>query len=104
MDEEIFKSTMSAIEEKLGSETTATIADELGKLHTAQDQALSKQAETKQIITELESKNEKLVAANGNLLRQIPARHEAETLFADKPPEKPPFDPRSAFEHGKLKF
>lgn len=84
-DEDILSIT-EAIDKKLDKETSATIADDLGIL-------ISKNSETQQLlqqqqarISELESKNEKLVSANNSLFQQISIgkKEELPTLEKDE--------------------
>lgn len=72
MEDEKLLSITNSIEEKLGKENSATIADDLGILMTenSKTQELLKQHEEE--IKTLKERNDKLVAANGNLLQQIP--------------------------------
>lgn len=69
-DEELLKITNS-IEEKLG-DSSALIADDLGLLITGNSKAQQTLAERESEIRDLKSTNEKLVLANGNLLKQVP--------------------------------
>ena len=72
MDDDKLMSITDSISKKIGEETAATIADDLGKLiteNTATQDLIKSQYEK---IKQLEDRNEKLVAANGSLLQQIP--------------------------------
>lgn len=70
-DEELLKITNS-IEEKLGKENSAVIADDIGLLMTGNAKAQKTLQDRESEISELKAKNEKLVLANGNLLKQVP--------------------------------
>lgn len=70
-DDELKKFT-SSIQEKLGEENSALIADDLGLLMTGNANAQNALRDRDQQIKDLQERNEKLVLANGNLLRQIP--------------------------------
>lgn len=74
-DEELLKITNS-IEEKLGKENSAVIADDIGLLMTGNAKAQKTLQERESEISELKAKNEKLVLANGNLLKQVPQESE----------------------------
>ena len=78
-DEELLKIT-SSIEEKLG-DSSALIADDLGLLITGNSKAQQTLADRESEIRSLKSTNEKLVIANGNLLKQVPVEHK----IADEP-------------------
>lgn len=74
-DEELLKITNS-IEEKLGKENSAVIADDIGLLMTGNAKAQKTLQDRETEISELKAKNEKLVLANGNLLKQVPQESE----------------------------
>lgn len=74
-DEELLKITNS-IEEKLGKENSAVIADDIGLLMTGNAKAQKTLRDKESEISELKAKNEKLVLANGNLLKQVPQESE----------------------------
>lgn len=81
-DEELLKIT-SSIEEKLG-DNSAIIADDLGLLLTgnANSQKLLQDKDAE--IAQLKSTNEKLVIANGNLLKQVPIEHKVEKSVTNR--------------------
>ena len=81
-DEELLKITNS-IEEKLGKENSAVIADDIGLLMTGNAKAQKTLQERESEISELKAKNEKLVLANGSLLKQVP--QESETSVKSNP-------------------
>jgi hypothetical protein len=71
-DEELTK-FIDGLQDKLGKENSAVIADDLGILisSNAETQKALKSRDEK--IEKLRERNEKLILANGNLLKQIPA-------------------------------
>ena len=75
-DKELLKITDS-LTEKLGEETSALIADDIGLLITANADIQKSLQSKDEEIAQLKSNNEKLVTANSNLLRQIPMGFEA---------------------------
>lgn len=77
-DEELLNITNS-IEEKLGKENSAVIADDIGLLMTGNAKTQKAIQEKDSEIADLKAKNEKLVLANGNLLKQVPM--ESETSY-----------------------
>ena len=81
-DEELLKITNS-IEEKLGAEASATIADDIGLLMTGNAKSQQAIQDRDSQIADLKAKNEKLVLANGNLLKQVPM--ESETSVKSRP-------------------
>lgn len=74
-DEELLNITNS-IEEKLGKENSAVIADDIGLLMTGNSKAQKALQDKDSEIADLKAKNEKLVLANGNLLKQVPMESE----------------------------
>lgn len=100
MNEDDLMKIADSIQEKVGKEDSAAIADDLGMLITKNSEALKSLADKDKQIAELKSKNEKLVIANGNLLQQIPVgdvedsgtRHQNE-----EEPEKP-FSMKACFD------
>ena len=72
MKEEDITKISDSIKEKLGEESSALIADDLGILLTQNKEVLELIAKQENEITTLKDTNEKLVLANGNLLKQVP--------------------------------
>lgn len=72
MREEDLTNITNSIKEKLGEESTALIADDLGILITKNSEVLESTHNLEEKITTLEEKNGKLVSANQSLLQQIP--------------------------------
>ncbi len=62
----------STIKETLGDDATAQIADSLGLLITENTKVQSTLQEQEKEIQSLKEKNERLVAANANLLQSVP--------------------------------
>ena len=81
-DEELLKITGS-IEEKLGAENASIIADDIGLLMTGNAKSQQAIQDRDSQIADLKAKNEKLVLANGNLLKQVPM--ESETSVKSRP-------------------
>ena len=87
-DEELTK-FIDGLQDKLGKENSAVIADDLGVLisSNAETQKALKARDEK--IEKLRERNEKLILANGNLLKQIPAEGSVtETPKDDAPQQK----------------
>jgi len=82
-DEELLKITNS-IEEKLGAETSATIADDIGLLMTGNAETQKLLSSKDEEIKSLKERNEKLVLANGNLLKQVPAESKLDPIKKPK--------------------
>ena len=99
MKEEILKGITDSITSKLGEENSSIIADDIGKLMTANTQAIETINSLNSQVSTLKETNEKLVAANGSLLQQIPAvadnvKHQTEEAAE----EKKPFNFKEAFD------
>lgn len=80
-DEELIKITDS-MQEKLG-DNSAVIADDIGLLITGNTNSQKALQERDAEIERLKATNEKLVLANGNLLKQIPVE-KANTKRSDE--------------------
>ncbi len=76
-DEEITQFSDS-LQSKLGEESMATIADDIGTLITKNAEAQKVQSDLQGEVERLKSLNEKLVITNGNLLKQVPTEHRVE--------------------------
>lgn len=98
MDDEKLLKITNSIEEKLGKEASATIADDIGILMTenatTQKMIKDKDAEIKQLT----ERNEKLVTANGNLLQQIPMEKEEEKEEKEEEKSSKPISLKDAFD------
>jgi hypothetical protein len=70
-DDTLLKITQS-MEEKLGKDASATIADDIGLLISENEKTKATIKEQGEHIEKLRADKEKLVLANGNLLKQIP--------------------------------
>lgn len=104
MEDEKLVAITSSIEEKLGKEAAATIADDLGLLITENSNTQKLIESQADQIKNLESKNEKLITANGNLLQQIPMgkieeRKAEEEKTSSKINLKDAFDSKGNFIH-----
>ena len=86
-DEELTK-FIDGLQDKLGKENSAMIADDLGVLisSNAETQKALKARDEK--IEKLRERNEKLILANGNLLKQIPAEDSASENPREEAPKK----------------
>ena len=103
-DDELIKITDS-MQEKLG-DNAAVIADDIGLLITSNANSQAALRERDEEIGRLKTTNEKLVLANGNLLKQIPV--EKSTVSESREPsevEQPkPISLKDAFDkYGNFK-
>lgn len=99
MKEEFLKGITDSITSKIGEENASIIADDIGKLITANTQTIETIDSLNKQVSTLKETNEKLVTANGALLQQIPAvadydKHQTE----EAPVEKKTFNFRDAFD------
>lgn len=99
-DDELIKIT-DQIQEKLGADNAAVIADDLGLLITANAATQKALQERDNTIKELNDTKERLIAANGNLLKQVPVVDKK--VEDDKPKQTinlaDAFDARGNFKH-----
>lgn len=103
-DEELTK-FIDGMQEKLGAENAAVIADDLGILISSNAEAQKRSKEQDERIKQLTAHNEKLILANGNLLKQMPVEHsEPAYREEDEKPKKrinlnDAFDAQGRFIH-----
>ena len=105
MKQEDFQNKMNSIQEKIGSEASNLILDEIGLLLT-DNQAMNTTIQDKdKEIERLKKTNETLQNVNGNLLQQVAMADDPNITKEDeKEKEYKPFDFRSAFdEYGNFK-
>ena len=75
MTEEELNKINDNIKGKIGDEAFAMIGDDLGTIITGREVMAKDIADRDNEIADLKSKNEKLVAANAQLFKQIPVGH-----------------------------
>lgn len=78
MKEDFLKGITDSITAKVGEENAGIIADDIGKLITANKETIDNIASLNKKVSDLTDTNEKLIKANGSLLQQIPAVSESE--------------------------
>ena len=86
-DEELTK-FIDGMQEKLGKENSAIIADDLGILISSNAEAQKRSREQDEKIKQLTAHNEKLILANGNLLKQMPVEHSEPADRGEDAPKK----------------
>lgn len=88
-DEELTK-VIDSMQEKLGAENSAVIADDLGILISSNAEAQKRSKTQDEKIKQLTAHNEKLILANGNLLKQMPVEHSepADRKYDEEAPKK----------------
>ena len=102
-DEELTR-FIDGLQDKLGKENSAVIADDLGILisSNAETQKALKARDEK--IEKLRERNEKLILANGNLLKQIPAEGSEPARQEEKQENSKSIDFGDIFDvHGHFK-
>ena len=97
MKEEFLKGITDSIATKLGEEQASIIADDIGKLITANTQTIETINSLNARVSNLEETNQKLVAANGSLLQQIPAVADTKPV-EETVEEKETFNLKDAFD------
>lgn len=100
MNDKEFTEITKSIESKLEKEGSAIIADDLGRMMTGFETMQQTLKEKENRIKELEKDKEKLVLANGNLLKQIPVtRDDGDSNDnEDKMPSYENFDFKAALD------
>lgn len=103
MKEEDLQKLTDSIKEKLGEESSALIADDLGVLYTHNKEVQEQLYNQNQEITRLKDTNEKLVLANGSLLQQVPMG-KSEEVKQEETSEKKSFNFKDVFDkYGNFK-
>lgn len=104
MNDKEFTEITKSIEDKL-EDKSAMIADDLGRMMTGFETMQQTLKDKDSRIKELEKDKEKLVLANGNLLKQIPVtRDDGDSNDNDDKPSYENFDFKDAFdENGNFK-
>lgn len=103
-DEDLIKITDS-MQEKLGADNSALIADDIGLLITGNANSQNTLRERDEEIARLKADKEKLIISNGNLLKQIPVEHKGTTEVENKSEEvtnitlADAFDANGNFKH-----
>lgn len=72
MQDNDLQAIIDSITEKVGTENSALIADDIGKLITINSSVVENLNKKDTEISKLTERNEKLIVANGNLLQSIP--------------------------------
>ena len=101
-DEELTK-IIDGLQDKLGKENSAVIADDLGVLisRNAETQKALKDRDEK--IEKLRERNEKLILANGNLIKQIPEEGSEPVKYQEEKSAKKDISFTDIFDaHGKF--
>ena len=98
MNEDDLMKIADSIQEKIGKENSASIADDLGMLITKNSETLKTIKEKNDEIASLKSRNEKLVVANGNLLQQIPMAEDTSTRQTEEEKSKENFSWKACFD------
>ena len=99
MNEDDLMKIADSIQEKVGKDNSAAIADDLGMLITKNSEALKTIQSKENEIKELKAQKEKLVIANGNLLQQIPMADVEDPDSRPKEPEpEKPFSMKACFD------
>lgn len=102
MTDDYITSFTNSLQEKLGDEQNAIIADDLGTLITKNAETQKELEKLNNEVDRLKGLNEKLVITNGNLLKQVPSEHSAEPP-TQKAEDEPSIDLKSAFDtHGNF--
>lgn len=103
MDGKDLRKLTESIDKKLGSENSAIIADDIGTIMTGFESMDSQIKAKDEEIASLKKDKEKLVLANGNLLKQVTVTVENEDNDEEDVAKKP-FNFRDAFdEKGNFK-
>ena len=99
-----FEDIQTSIETKLGEENVSMIADDWANLMSYNKTLNDSISEKDKEIAKLKSDKEKLILANGNLLKQVPMGKDDGSFEPSAKKEEQPFSFRSIFdEKGNIK-
>jgi L-ribulose-5-phosphate 3-epimerase UlaE len=104
MTEEELSKINDNMKDKIGEESFAMILDDIGTIMTGREVMEQSIKERDDTIADLKSKNEKLVAANAQLFKQIPVGHTSKETEEEESPTKnislkDCFDANGNFKH-----
>ena len=104
MTEEELSKINDNMKDKIGEESFAMILDDIGTIMTGREVMEQSIKERDDTIADLKSKNEKLVAANAQLFKQIPVGHTSKEAEEEESPTKnislkDCFDANGNFKH-----
>lgn len=103
MNQEEFTNVTNSLKEKLGTENTALISDELASIINNSNSMYQTIEEQNNTINKVRQEKEDLINTNGKLLQQIPVGFEKENK-EDKKEEKKNVSFKDFFdENGKFK-
>ena len=101
-DEELTK-FIDGLQDKLGKENSAMIADDLGVLISSNAETQKALRARDEKIEKLRERNEKLILANGNLLKQIPAEDSVSETYKEEDKPQAKINLMDAFDaHGRF--
>lgn len=100
MDDDKILELTGKIEETLGKDTFATIADTVGEILTGNSENMKSIAKRDAEIDKLKDRNDKLVSANGALLQKVPMGYEQNEKKKEEEKENtlPKFSLKDAFD------
>jgi len=105
MKKEEMEQLTNGIQEKLGKEASALIADDLGKLITDNTLMNSEITKRDEKITKLQTDKENLIMTNGNLLQQVAMGKDDDNKIYNKnqkeEKEEKPFDYSKIFDENR---
>ena len=88
MSNEYITEFTNNLKEKLGDTSYATISDDIATLITKNNETITDITNKDNEISDLKNRNEKLVLANGSLLKQIPVGNVKKEEKEEVPKEK----------------
>ena len=98
MDDDRILELTGKIEETLGKDAFATIADTVGEILTGNSENMKSIAERDAEIDKLKDRNDKLVSANGALLQKVPMGYEQNVKKVEKETPRPKISLKDAFD------
>ena len=103
MKNQEFQDLMNSIQEKIGTDASSLILDDIGVLLTDNQNTNNIITEKDKEIDRLKKNNEMLQNVNGNLLMQVSMAEDPDTKEPEEDKKKQAFDFRTVFDE-KRKF
>lgn len=98
MTEDDLNRITKSITDKIGEELSGVISDDIGELLTLNKTAIDKTTALENDIVNLKTRNEQLISANSNLLKQVPFKEDPQAKIVDKKEEKKSFSFMAQFD------
>lgn len=98
MTEEDITRITKSITDKVGEELAGVISDDIGELLSLNKTVVDKTVGLETDISNLKARNEQLITANSNLLKQVPFKEDPQAKIKSEKDEKKSFSFMAQFD------